>query len=147
MFGELIAIDGNNIRVKNLSGKINLQCLNYHVIVPEKDKNYVGEILHMTDEEVLISLIGEIVDGKFYQGLTKKPSAANGIRFLYKSELELLSGHQSNIISEFEVGDSAIYNGYKVCASTETFFANHFTILGNSGYGKSCGVARIMQRM
>ena len=41
MFGELIAIDGNNIRVKNLSGKINLQCLNYHVIVPEKDKNYV----------------------------------------------------------------------------------------------------------
>ncbi|MCR5787867.1 MAG: DUF87 domain-containing protein [Bacilli bacterium] len=147
MFGELIAIDGNNIRVKNLSGKINLQCLNYHVIVPEKDKNYVGEILHMTDEEVLISLIGEIVDGKFYQGLTKKPSAANGIRFLYKSELELLIGHQSNIISEFEVGDSAIYNGYKVCASTETFFANHFTILGNSGYGKSCGVARIMQNI
>ena len=42
---------------------------------------------------------------------------------------------------------SNVYPGYKICAKTSTFFANHFAILGNSGYGKSCGVARLLQNI
>ena len=147
MFGELIRIDGNSLVLKNLTGKVNLQCLNFHVIIPEKERNVVGEILHISDEEVIINLVGEIINNKFTQGVTKKPSIAENVRFLYKSELELLIGHQSDIAGEFLVGDSCIYNGYKVCASTKTFFANHFAILGNSGFGKSCGVARLLQNV
>ena len=147
MFGELIRIDGNCLVVKNLTGKVSLQCLNFHVIIPEKERNVVGEILHITEKEITINLVDEIINNKFTQSVTKKPSTANDIRFLYKSELELLIGHQNEIAGEFTVGDSCIYNGYKVNAKAKTFFANHFAILGNSGFGKSCGVARLLQNV
>ena len=147
MFGELIRIDGNIVIVKNLVGKVNLQCLNYHVIIPEKERNVVGEILHISEETIEINLVGEIINNRFTLGMTKKPGSVENVRFLYKSELELLIGHQNDIDGEFEVGASCIYNGYKVCARTNTFFANHFAILGNSGFGKSCGVARLLQQV
>ena len=147
MFGELVTINENIITVKNLSGKVNLQCLNYHVIIPEETRNVVGEIVNISDSEITINLVGEIVNNVFLQGITKKPGTVKDIRFLYKSELELLIGHQNEAPGEFEIGESAIYSGYKVNASMQTFFANHFAILGNSGYGKSCGVARILQNV
>ena len=147
MFGELIKIDENIIIVKNLSGKVNLQCLNYHVIIPEENRNVVGEIINISANDITINLVGEIVNNVFLQGITRKPGLVKDIRFLYKSELELLIGRQNEAPGEFELGESAIYNGYKVNASMETFFANHFAILGNSGYGKSCGVARILQNV
>lgn len=147
MFGQLIKLDGNNVVVKNLSGKINLQCLNYHVIIPQKDRNVVGEILHLDEEEIHISLVGEIVNNKFTLGMTKKPGVVENVRFLYKSELELLIGKQDDVSSEFEIGSSCIYSGYKVSANVNSFFANHFAILGNSGFGKSCGVARLLQNI
>lgn len=147
MFGELIKIDENIIIVKNLSGKVNLQCLNYHVIIPEENRNVVGEIINISANDITINLVGEIINNVFLQGITRKPGLVKDIRFLYKSELELLIGRQNEAPGEFELGESAIYNGYKVNASMETFFANHFAILGNSGYGKSCGVARILQNV
>ncbi len=147
MFGELIKIDENIIVVKNLSGKVNLQCLNYHVIIPEENRNVVGEIINISSSDITINLVGEIVNNVFLQGITRKPGLVKDIRFLYKSELELLIGSQNEAPGEFELGESAIYTGYKVNASMETFFANHFAILGNSGYGKSCGVARILQNV
>ncbi|MBO4601191.1 MAG: DUF87 domain-containing protein [Bacilli bacterium] len=147
MFGELIKIDENTVIIKNLTNKVSLQCLNYHVIIPEEDRNIVGEIVDITNETITINLVGEITNNIFTQGLTKKPSVCENIRFLYKSELELLIGHQNDFAGEFEIGESPIYKGYKVNASMKTFFANHFAILGNSGYGKSCGVARIFQNV
>lgn len=147
MFGNLIRIDGNCLIVENLTHKVSLQCLNFHVIIPEKERNVVGEILHITDDEITINLVGEIINNRFTQGMTRKPSDIKGVRFLYKSELELLIGHQSDVNDEFLVGDSCIYNGYVVRAKTRTFFANHFAILGNSGFGKSCGVARLLQNI
>lgn len=147
MFGNLLRIDGNCLVLENLSHKVNLSCLNFHVIIPEKERNVVGEILHISEDEIVINLVGEIINNRFTQGMTRKPNDAVNIRFLYKSELELLIGHQNDIAGEFLIGDSCIYNGYKVRAKTKTFFANHFAILGNSGFGKSCGVARLLQNI
>ena len=147
MFGELVRIDGNCLVVKNLTGKVNLECLNFHLIIPEKDRNVVGEILDISDKEIVINLVGEIVNNRFTLGMTRKPNSVDNIRFLYKSELELLIGHQGEYPGEFEVGDSCIYSGYKVSAQVNSFFANHFAILGNSGFGKSCGVARLIQNV
>jgi len=147
MFGELISIDENTIVVKNLSGQVNLQCMNYHVVIPEEKRSIIAEIVDMTNNDITLSIAGEMIGNKFSQGITKKPTSVKNIRFLYKSELECIIGHQNGLASEFEVGMSNVYPGYKICAKTSTFFANHFAILGNSGYGKSCGVARLLQNI
>ena len=39
------------------------------------------------------------------------------------------------------------YDGYKINVSINDFFNSHFTILGNSGSGKSSAVASILQKL
>ena len=69
-------------------------------------------------------------------------------RIIYKQELELLIGKQdSNDKSNIYLGKSVTYEQFDVKINLNDFFSNHFAILGNSGSGKSCGVARILQNI
>ena len=45
------------------------------------------------------------------------------------------------------VGNSLIYEGFKVTADKNRFFSGHFAILGNTGSGKSCATARLLQNL
>ena len=45
------------------------------------------------------------------------------------------------------LGKSSIYNGYTINVGINSFFSNHFAILGNTGSGKSCTFARIVQNI
>ena len=47
----------------------------------------------------------------------------------------------------FILGESAIYKGFNINPSINALFSNHLAIFGNSGSGKSCGVARIVQNI
>ena len=40
-----------------------------------------------------------------------------------------------------------LYNNTAAYVPTNTFFSNHFAIFGNTGSGKSCGVARLLQNV
>ena len=69
-------------------------------------------------------------------------------RIVYKKELELLIGNQDlNNKDTFYLGKSLIYKDFNITVKYNDFFSNHFAILGNSGSGKSCGVARILQNV
>ena len=56
----------------------------------------------------------------------------------------ILNNDASNTI---KLGKSYIYPDYDIKLDVGNFFSNHFAILGNSGSGKSCGVARILQNL
>ena len=45
------------------------------------------------------------------------------------------------------IGDSVVYDGFKVTANLNELFGSHFAVLGNSGSGKSCSVSRILQNI
>ena len=49
--------------------------------------------------------------------------------------------------SSFILGESAIYKGFNIHPNINSLFSNHLAIFGNSGSGKSCGVARIVQNL
>lgn len=148
MFGKIIEIDDTNVIVENASGKLEVNYLNYHVIFEEESRKVVGEIIKMNDEKVTIFLVGEIKDDVFSPGIQKKPSFSSNIRIIQKSEVELLIGKQDSSDRSFlTVGQSNIYRGFNVSIPINDFFTNHFAILGNTGSGKSCGVARIIQNL
>jgi uncharacterized protein len=44
-----------------------------------------------------------------------------------------------------EIGTSAVFKGYPVKAQIDAFFGGHVAVLGNTGSGKSCTVASIIQ--
>ena len=45
------------------------------------------------------------------------------------------------------LGKSPSYDNVDVHVNINKFFSNHFAIFGNTGSGKSCGVARIFQNL
>ena len=148
MFGKILEIKDNIVVLENNSKKIETNYLNLHVVFPDDKRKVVGEIIGMNEEEIRILLVGEIVNDKFYSGVIKKPDGKNGTRIVYKSEAELLLGSQDLYDKQnLYIGKSVIYDGFNVTTNKNAFFSNHFAIVGNSGSGKSCGVARIMQNI
>jgi hypothetical protein len=69
-------------------------------------------------------------------------------RIIFKSELESILGSQDYLSKEnLLIGTSPIYKDYLITSSLNEFFANHFAIIGNTGSGKSCGLARLFQNV
>lgn len=148
MFGKVLNIDDNFVTIENLSKEAQANYLNIHVVFPEENRSVVGEILRIDNESIDIMLVGEIRNNNFTSGVIKKPSFKSAARLIYKSELELILGPQDIAAKNtMYLGKSNIYEGYNVSAKLNSFFSNHFAIIGNTGSGKSCGVARILQNI
>lgn len=148
MFGKIKSIVNNYVILENVSDKLEVNYLNYHVVFPENNRMVVGEIVGITEDEIKVFLVGEIRNDSFTAGVIKKPHFNAKARLVYKSEAELFLGCQdvSNSNSIY-IGKSNTYDGFNICANLNAFFANHFAIIGNTGSGKSCGVARILQNL
>ncbi len=148
MFGKVISIDKNIVILENLKGESEASILNFHVIFEENNRSVVGEIVAINNKEITILLVGEIRNNHFSSGVMKKPTLKNAPRIIYKSELDLILGPQDiSLTNSLYIGKSNIYDGYKVSASLNEFMANHFAVVGNTGSGKSCGVARLIQNI
>lgn len=145
LFGKVINVEKDTIFFENLSKQANLQYLNFHVAIPDNNGTFIGEIVSINEDIIKVLLVGIIINNKFISGVVKKPANPNNIRFLNKLELELMIGRQGEFLNQICIGESSIYNGYYVSANTNEFLANHFAILGNTGSGKSCGMAHIIQ--
>ena len=149
MLGKILDIDNNLVKIK-LNIDINKQSnlINIHVIFMDDNKKIVGEIIKLDQEYGIIKIVGVISNGVFIPGFTKKPSFNSEIRIINMDELSLILGPQQiTDNSKIYVGTSSVYAHYRINASINSFFSNHFSVLGNSGAGKSCTVARLIQNM
>ena len=148
MFGEILDIYDNYVVIENKTGVIDSNYLNIHVIFNDNDRKVVGEIISIDKNTIKILLIGEIINNRYVNGIVRKPNLSGGCRVVYKSEVELLLGKQElDSVDSFYIGKSLLYDGFNVTSKFNNFFSNHFAILGNTGSGKSCAVARILQNI
>ena len=148
MFGKITEIIDNYVYVENSTHELKNNILNIHVIFEEVNSKVVGEVLSVNKDTIKIFLVGEIRDNMFYPGIMRKPSFQCIPRIIYKQELELLLGKQDVFDKSYVyLGKSVTYEKFNINMNLNDFFSNHFAILGNSGSGKSCGVARILQNI
>lgn len=149
MIGNIVGIDGNTVHVKltiNIDEVQNL--INLYVIFEESDKKIVGEISDIKEGKAYINMVGEIVDGRFVSGITKKPSFGASVKLIAGNKIKFIVGvehYQDN--QDLYIGKSPIYDDVDVCANINSLFANHFAIFGSTGSGKSCGLSRIVQNL
>lgn len=123
MFGKILEIKDNIVILENNSKKIETNYLNLHIVFPEEQRKVVGEIISMTDKEIRVLLVGEIVNDRFFPGVIKKPDGKNGTRIVYKSEVELLLGNQDLYDKQnMYIGKSIIYDGFNVTTNKNSFF-------------------------
>ena len=147
MFGKIISIFEYTIVIENLLKRVETSVLGMHVVFEEKYK-VVGEITKITKDTIECVLVGEFINNKFYSGITHKPSGLSRIRLVNKEEVFLLVGSQELDSKEnLYLGKSLTYDGFNVSANIDSFFSNHFAILGNTGSGKSSTVARLFQNL
>ena len=149
MLGTIGEIIDNSVTIK-LSININEQpnLVNYHVIFEDDtNKKVVGEIANVNQTTMVTTIVGEITNGRFISGGGTKPSFKSSIRLIKSEELELLFGKQELTKGYTNFGTSNIYEGYKINVNINDFFNTHFSILGNSGSGKSSCVASILQKL
>lgn len=147
MFGDLVNVFENTVTIENKTHNIDSNYLNIHVVFNDNNRVIIGEIISIDKEYIKINLIGEIINNKFVNGIIRKPNLSGGCRIIYKSEVELLLGNQEINRDNFYVGKSLIYDGFNVTGNFNDFFSNHFAVLGNTGSGKSCFVARLIQNI
>jgi len=147
MFGKIIDIKQKILYVENLKKQSLTNFIGYHVVF-EDIKKIVGEIIFSNDNEFHIALVGEIKNNNFIPGIDVYPFSNATCRLVYKNELELIIGNQNIYdVKNLLFGQSSIYDGFSVTTNLNSFFSNHFAVIGNTGSGKSCGVARIIQNV
>lgn len=148
MLGSIIEIIDNYVYIKlgiDITQQPNLVGL--HVVFEDGRKKVVGEIANTNREKMTVIIVGEIKDNNFIPGANSKPSFKSIPRLIKTEELAILFGEQTTKIGQTNFGTSTIYEGYKINIAINDFFNSHFAILGNSGAGKSCTVASILQKL
>jgi len=146
MFDRIVYISDHLAHVKlKESVPLTINLMNLHIIFIDADKKILGEVDDLNNNLVKVRFLGEIVDNKLLGGVIRKPSLDAQIRVINKEEIPLIVGENKK--GNMLIGVSPFYNDYPVYMDVNSFFSNHFAIFGNSGSGKSCGVARIIQNM
>ena len=146
MIGKVIEIGKNEVVVElTLDDAQKRNIVNFHVAFDLENSTVIGEIMKIDKNNAIINLLGEIVSGKFIPGLSKKPYFMLPCRIITKEELPIIVGNTNE--RSVYIGRLMQYNGYQIFAKVNDLFSNHFAILGNTGSGKSHGLARIIQNL
>ncbi|MDD2181369.1 MAG: ATP-binding protein [Bacilli bacterium] len=146
MFGKIVYISDNLAHVKIADGTpIATNLMNLHVMFEDKNKKILGEIEDISSEIIKIRFLGEIVNDKFVGGVIRKPTLSATIRVINPEEISLIIGKETP--KSFLLGYSPLYDDYPIHIDVNELFSNHLSIFGNSGSGKSYGVARILQNI
>lgn len=143
-----VGIDSVNIVVtSNLAYEKNL--IDHHVIFETPTgKKLVGTLISLSSEVGQVKLIGEINGNRFVPGVINKPGVGNVCLAATDEETKMIVVDDQNVFAKrVLVGNMPLYDNTPAYVSTNTFFSNHFAIFGNTGSGKSCGVARLFQNI
>ena len=150
MLGRILEIIDNTITIK-LAIDINAQpsLVNLHVVFDDGDnkKKVVAQVVNCTQTVMTCNIVGELDGDRFTPGSSSKPSFKSKPRIVKMEELKLLLGDNETKFGTTNFGTSNVYEGYRINVDINEFFSNHFSILGNSGAGKSCTVASILQKL
>lgn len=146
MFGKIKYIDDITAIVEiNKENMVVPNLMNLHVVFESNTDKLLGEVKKADEETVHIDLMGQFVGTRFIAGTIKKPTLDSKVRIINDEELNIILG--SNQPGSLYLGKSAIYEGKDVYIDINDMFSNHLSIFGNTGSGKSCSVARIVQNI
>ena len=120
----------------------------------ELDKTSSAKFLDL----VPVGMLPRDQDGQFRFGVSTFPSLYADALYALDDELDRIfevkgavsiaaSGKPETSYRAIEIGKSVVFQGYAVKVKVDEFFGSHAAVLGNTGSGKSCTVAAILQSL
>lgn len=142
------------IIIRNASSKIVARVSKIEMSEEYKKEN---ELHFLNDKKIITAeLFGEIKlfasknINKFYYGVSSYPLLDSPVEFISDNDLDIIFDTKENedinkTNFKIEIGNSAVFEKYKVKMDANSFFGKHAAILGNTGSGKSCTITSILQ--
>ena len=103
---------------------------------------------------LVATMIGTIDNsGKYIQGVYNYPILDNPVWYVTKQDLDNIFDQKEKTKIDFNedyylpIGTSPAFTDYKIKINPDKFFGKHAAILGNTGSGKSCTLASIIQSL
>ena len=146
MLGKIVYISDSIAHIKISEGTpINMDLMNLHIIFEDGERRVLGEVEDVSEGIIKVNFLGVIENGKFVGGVLRKPTLEAKLRFVTEEELNLITGVYGE--GMFELGVSPLYNDKPIYVNINDICSNHLAIFGNTGSGKSYGVARFLQSL
>ena len=146
MFGKIVYINGSVAHIGIPDGTpVSMDLLNMHVVFEDGDRRVLGEVEDVSETEIKVHFLGVIENDKFIGGVLRKPTLESNIRLITEEELKLITGE--NDPGTFKIATSPLYNDKPIYVNINDLCSNHFAIFGNTGSGKSYGVASFLQSL
>ena len=142
---------------------------NYYIVaevsgVREKDLNVpfsnpTEQILSkiQTGKYLEVLPIGTIKDDQFDFGVSVYPTLYSDVLYIKEQELDTIfktnsskkpiEGTDKYRYTSLPIGKSIIFPDYEVKIDIDKFFGSHSAVLGNTGSGKSCTIASMLQTL
>ncbi len=146
MIGKIVFVGDSFAKIEFNEGTNNLSLMNMYVVFEENGRKIVGEIENVDNKSMQVKFLGEFASDKFVSGVIQKPSINASVRMITNDEFEYLIGQPDNGENLY-LGVSPLYGNHPINVNINDLFSNHMAVFGNSGSGKSCGVARILQNV
>ena len=143
MVGKIVYISNTLAHIE--LEEVNSNLMNMHVIFEDNGRTIIGEVEDIDNKKVTIHFLGEIINNKFIAGLIMKPSLNSKIRLITSDEIKYLVGNDTE--NNLFLGYSPLYDNCPIYTDINELFSNHMAIFGNTGSGKSYGVARLLQNL
>ena len=151
--------------------------LNSYVIVPYQNYYIVAEVSGVREkdlnvpfsnptEQILSKIqagkyievlpIGTIKNNQFDFGVSVYPTLYSDVLYIKEQELDTIFKTNSNkkpigndkyMYTSLPIGKSIIFPDYEVKIDIDKFFGSHSAVLGNTGSGKSCTIASMLQTL
>lgn len=171
--GNVIRVDSARVEVLITASDLNIlhddrtyrigQLASY-VTIPMDDRTLVGFVIGTGRQEVTVvdvqpqlimqvQLLGELKGGRFSRGVTEYPIVGDDVWVAAQADFEAIFGSFDQLLAgskhpqSFPLGHFAYNAEFEVKVLGSELFAKHVAVLGNSGSGKSCTTARILQEV
>lgn len=122
----------------------------------EFEKMTGGLRFSKSKRHIVATMLGTITDDEYKDGVYNYPVLDNPVWYIKKDELKIIFddkeiGENEKIDLEKDyylpIGKNSSFPDYDVKINPDKFFTKHAAILGNTGSGKSCTIASILQSL
>jgi len=135
-----------------------------YVTVPMDNRTLVGFVTAVGRQEVTtidvepqlimkVQLLGELQGSKFNRGVNEYPIIGDDVWVATRDDFEKIFGSFDQLLAgsahpqSFNLGRFALNTEFDVKVLGTELLAKHVAVLGNSGSGKSCTTAKILQEV
>ena len=147
MIGSVYEVDNSNVFIKLLENINQGNLMSQYLVISSGNKLLVGEVINVKSNDMQAKMIGEIIDNEFVFGVINRPNIDSKVYLMAKDKIPLvISIVNFQDDKDFYLGMNPVHD-IPVGVNINKFFSQHFSILGSTGSGKSCGVARLIQNI